>query len=115
VVLIRSLFALCLALTLAAANIGFGVAKGTAHPVTHAVICQGLTLTVIALDARGNPVETPHLCPDAAAGFGAEGGTMAYARAPVEVTALTPSRPATSVVARVFDTGPRARAPPGLS
>jgi len=44
----------------------FALARGQAAPVDTVVICQGHLAVTIYLDADGNPVEVPHLCPDAA-------------------------------------------------
>lgn len=50
------------------------VARGAANPVDHMVICTGLGLVTVHLDAQGNPVGPPHICPDAIVGFFADAG-----------------------------------------
>jgi len=60
----RSLLALSLALIVAATSLTMAVARGQARVAGEIVICTGLGVTVIAVDAEGNPTGPAHICPD---------------------------------------------------
>lgn len=62
----RSLVALALALLMGVTSLGFAAARGQARIAGEIVICTGMGVTVVAVDAQGNPVGTPHICPDMA-------------------------------------------------
>ncbi|MEM8653413.1 MAG: hypothetical protein AAGF36_01610 [Pseudomonadota bacterium] len=42
------------------------MARGSSHAVDQMVICSGTTVTVVYVDAEGQPIDAPHLCPDCA-------------------------------------------------
>ncbi|WP_372604253.1 hypothetical protein [Actibacterium sp.] len=67
--LVRPIFTLALALMLAMTSLTLAVARGQAPAVSDVVICSGFGLQVIHLDAEGNPVGAPHICPDGVAAF----------------------------------------------
>ena len=58
------LFAFLLGLVLAVTSHSAGMARGASTAVDQIVICTGLDVTVIHLDAEGQPTQAPHLCPD---------------------------------------------------
>ncbi|WP_415921779.1 hypothetical protein [Tateyamaria sp. SN6-1] len=55
---------LLLTMTLLATSIGSASARGAAPAVDHVVICSGHGVSVLYLDADGEPTDAPHLCPD---------------------------------------------------
>ncbi|SMX49221.1 hypothetical protein MAA8898_04227 [Maliponia aquimaris] len=55
-----------LAAVLAVTGLSVAQARGQAGPAGALVICQGLTVVTILVDAEGQPVEQAHVCPDAA-------------------------------------------------
>ena len=63
---IRSFLALALALLMGVTSLGLGAARGQARIAGEIVICTGMGITVVTLDENGNPVGTPHICPDMA-------------------------------------------------
>lgn len=65
----RILIPLLLSLSLGLSTVGFGVARGQAPAVGEMVICTGLGIVTVTVDAEGNPVEAQGLCPDNAAFF----------------------------------------------
>ncbi|SMX32013.1 hypothetical protein [Actibacterium lipolyticum] len=67
--LLRPLFATLLALTLSLASVTLASARGQAPVSGEIVICSGLGLQTITIDADGNPVGSPHICPDGVASF----------------------------------------------
>lgn len=60
---------LCLLLALTGQSLA--VARGAAQPVGEIVLCTGTGPVSVAVDAEGQPVATPHLCPDCLPGFAA--------------------------------------------
>lgn len=64
-----TIFALSLAMMLALTSLTLAVARGQAPAVGEVVICTGMGLQVLHLDAEGNPVGAPHVCPDGIASF----------------------------------------------
>lgn len=74
---IRSFAGVCLAALLALTSLSAALARGQADPVGSLVICRGLTVVTIMVDAEGNPVETPHVCPDAALTLFVDSGVVA--------------------------------------
>lgn len=66
---LRRLFALSLALLLAITSQALAVARGAAPASGYAVYCMNGSMVTVAIDADGQPVGEPHLCPDAVAGF----------------------------------------------
>jgi len=63
---LRAPLATLLVLALALAGVTLAGARGQTPPpgTVQVVICSGTTITVITLDAEGNPVEERRLCPD---------------------------------------------------
>jgi hypothetical protein len=68
---LRPALALCLALLLAVTSVSLAVARGQAPPAGEIVICTGLGLQSVAVDAQGRPVSRPHICPDGVAAIAA--------------------------------------------
>ena len=60
----RVILSAILALVLALTSQNMAVAKGANAAVDHVVICSGAGVSVIFVDANGDPTEAPHLCPD---------------------------------------------------
>lgn len=64
--LMRFLLSACLALSLSIAGQAVAASKGT-NPVTGVMtLCIGQGVVVVFTDENGQPVSTPHLCPDCA-------------------------------------------------
>ena len=74
--LIRSITGILLAVVLAATGLSVAHARGQADPAGSMVICRGLTVVTVLVDAEGNPVELPHVCPDAALALFVETGAV---------------------------------------
>ena len=71
--MLRFLNALFLSLTLALTGYSMAVARGQSNDITsQMVICTGVGIITISIDADGNPVETTHICPDAMSIFAAQ-------------------------------------------
>lgn len=62
--MMRTASALLLSLLLAVTAAGFGMARGQARIAGEVVLCQNGVAVSVAVDAQGNPVAPPHLCPD---------------------------------------------------
>lgn len=71
----RSLAAMSLAVLIALTSAQVAAARGQATPAGTLVICRGLTLVTIHVDAEGRETESPHLCPEAALSLFATGFT----------------------------------------
>ncbi|ALG91744.1 MAG: hypothetical protein CL814_04835 [Confluentimicrobium sp.] len=67
--LLRPLLATLLALMLSLTSFTLAAARGQAPAAGEMVICSGLGLQTITVDADGNPVGPPHICPDGVAAF----------------------------------------------
>jgi len=67
--MLRPHIALALALMLGLTSLSLAMARGQAPAAGTIEICSGMGLQVIAVDAEGNPVGAPHVCPDAIAAF----------------------------------------------
>lgn len=65
----RPILALALCLLLALTSQGLAVARGAAQPVGTIVLCTGAGAVSVAVDAGGQPVAPPHICPDCLPGF----------------------------------------------
>lgn len=108
----RSALLFALALLLALTSQTLAAARGQAMVAGEMVICSGGHLVTVKVDASGQPVETPHICPDCAlhalAGVVAPDPVTVHAPAPLRVRLLACSQAAASVAPVV----PRARAPP---
>lgn len=63
---IRSFAGVVLAVVLAVTGLSVAQARVQAGPAGALVICRGLTVVTILVDAEGQPVERAHICPDAA-------------------------------------------------
>jgi len=75
--MLRLINALFLSLTLALAGYGMAAARGQSQDINaQMVICTGVGITTISIDADGNPVESTHLCPDAMSIFVADFSTV---------------------------------------
>ncbi|MCR8827954.1 hypothetical protein [Pseudosulfitobacter koreensis] len=60
-------FTLCLAiLTLVVTAQAFALARGSADVAGQMVLCIGTGSVTVNVDADGQPIGTPHICPDAA-------------------------------------------------
>lgn len=71
---LRCSLSLFLAVSLALATLGFGVARGQAMAAGEIVLCTGHGAVTVQVDSDGNPVRTIGLCPDAALSFHAGPG-----------------------------------------
>ncbi len=65
-VLLRSLSGLFLAMILTATSLTMAVARGQTLPVDQIVICHGMGVATVLVDAEGNPTGPAHLCPESA-------------------------------------------------
>ena len=61
--LMRRIISGWLVLVLLVAGQALAVARGQAPAATEVVLCTGFGTQVVHLDAEGNPVSTPGLCP----------------------------------------------------
>lgn len=53
-----------MSVALAVTGLSAAGARGQGDPVGNMVICRGLTVVTVMIDAEGNPVEVQHICPD---------------------------------------------------
>ena len=109
---VQTLNALLLAMTLAVSAAAAGYAHGQPRVAGHIVICAGDRIVTLAVGEDGQPVETPHHCPDCVAKLAA-----VLAVAPTLVRDLPLGRtldalPVRQVAATSPVLGKRARAPP---
>lgn len=74
----RSIPVLALCLLMAITSQTMAVARGSAT-VGWMVICTGTGPLQVAIDAEGNPVDTPHICPDCMLGLMAASADVAQA------------------------------------
>lgn len=107
----RSLHALIAAALLALGVIGTGLAHGQNPAAGMAVLCIDTVAVSVAVDAQGQPVEPPHICPDCLSLALAESREQALPLAP---PATPQERPSAYRPPPRSDTAPRppARAPP---
>jgi hypothetical protein len=98
---LRPLFGLVLALCLALTSGAMAVARGQAPAVGQIVLCTGLGVVSVGIDAEGNPTGPAHICPYC----------VLAAFAVVEPSPAGPARPLTWRAARWPDPGP----PPAVS
>lgn len=68
---LRSVLGLSLALVLVATSLSLAAARGQPMPAGEIVICSGMGLQTISVDAEGNPVGAAHICPDGIAALAA--------------------------------------------
>lgn len=61
----RSALGCFLVVVLAVTSLSGAVARGQADAAGTMVICRGLTVVTVPVDAQGQPVEISHICPDA--------------------------------------------------
>ncbi|TCO73954.1 hypothetical protein [Rhodovulum euryhalinum] len=109
---VRLVLALSLALGLAVASLGLAAARGEAGPAGVVVVCTGMGLQTIAVDAEGNPVGPPHPCPDGLAALAVLALDRQVLPGPAESwTGVEPPRTATCRTGRTA-LAPRARGPP---
>lgn len=62
--MMRATLHMLLTVTMLVTSIGAASARGAAPAVDHVVICGGQGVSVLYLDAEGEPTHPPHLCPD---------------------------------------------------
>ena len=72
-----SLFGILMAVVMAVTSVSVAHARGQAGPTGTMVICRGLTVMTVLVDAQGQPTENPHICPDAALALFVEVGADA--------------------------------------
>ena len=60
----RTALGLSLALMIAATSLSMAVARGQTRVAGEIVICTGMGVTVVSVDAEGNPTGPAHICPD---------------------------------------------------
>lgn len=105
---------LVLALILVVGSLGMAVARGQARAVQTLVICTGHDLATVTLDADGEPVGAPHLCPDCVLA-----GLAVLTTAPALVRPQTATRavavPMPPLLAVLPTPAASARGPPALS
>jgi hypothetical protein len=71
---VRSGLGVVLAVAMAVSGLSAAFARGQASPAGSLVICRGLTVVTVLVDAEGQPVETQHVCPDAVLALFADPG-----------------------------------------
>lgn len=109
---LRSLFAVTLALVLTLTAQGMALARGQTMVAGQMVLCTGTGIVTVQIDAEGNPVSPSHICPDCALSL-----MVAAAEAPAE---LLPFRVGEALAFRVASSrltggdrlAPKARGPP---
>jgi len=110
--MLRQLNALFLILCLAITSYGVAAARGQNPDFgTEMVICTGVGMTTITLDADGNLVEKTHICPDAMSLF-ATGFFIADALTIPQTMQWRASLPATLIFLSPQTLTPSARGPP---
>jgi hypothetical protein len=111
----RSTVHLALALLLALTSQTLASARGQVMVVGVVVICSGGQLVTLHVDASGQPVEAPHVCPDCA--LHALAGLTAADPDAVHATGTMDLRPPLSAPAApaAAPLDPRARAPPATA
>lgn len=65
---LRACLALCLGLALGVASVSLATARADMALARQMVICTGMGVTSVALDARGRPIGPVHPCPNCLAG-----------------------------------------------
>ncbi len=111
---IRAIFAYVLALVLTVTGFSFAQARGV-HPDMgmEMVICTGVGMTTITVGPDGAPIETNHVCPDAAQSFVAAFALPVVLRPEARlVGVVTPQ--VTPLVGSHQELSPSARGPPAL-
>lgn len=111
---LRPFLHLTLVLTVLLTAQVMGAARGQARVAGELVICSGQGVVTLRLDADGNPVDPPMICPDCALtllvqGI-SEGGSLAP---PVSVTPVIWPGPVAAPVKPATPVHTQARAPPG--
>jgi hypothetical protein len=66
---LRGLTILGICLFLALTSVTLAVARGAPQPVGVMVLCTGEGARQVPIDARGQPVAPPHVCPDCLLAF----------------------------------------------
>lgn len=111
---LRPILHLTLVLTVLLTAQVMGAARGQARVAGEMVICSGQGVVTLRVDADGNPVGPPMICPDCALTLlvqGApEGGSLAP---PVSVAPVIWPRPLAASVKPITPVHSQARAPPG--
>ncbi|ROU01095.1 hypothetical protein [Histidinibacterium lentulum] len=111
----RSAVLFALALLLALTSQSLASARGHVMVAGEMVICSGGQLVTVLVDATGQPVEPPHICPDCAL------HALAAVSAPDPVTGHAPSPLRLSLPATARDASstaplsPCARGPPSAA
>lgn len=110
--MMRILLSFLLSLTLGLASVGMAIARTDGGLSRQITICSGQGTAVISIDANGNPVGTPHHCPDCLTGV-----TMALP--PVDIVGeakrakgLLPSPVSGRAPPALARLAPRAQGPP---
>ncbi|NDR57381.1 hypothetical protein [Aliiruegeria sabulilitoris] len=104
---------LMLVLALGLSTVGFGVARGQAPAVGQMVICTGMGIVTLSVDAEGSPVETHTLCPDAALVSLAAVASVSLVVKSIDASLAWLDWPQDAQLSRVFSPLTRsARAPP---
>ncbi|SFD94051.1 hypothetical protein [Roseivivax sediminis] len=111
----RRLLSFLLGLWLALASVEMAVARGLPPPAGEVVLCRGLAVVTVTLDAEGDPVRHSQLCPDAAAALlGAPVGPPVLP-APMALPRRMARPPEAGSVTCRAGLPPRARGPPRAS
>jgi len=114
--MIRAFVAYVLALVLTVTSFSFAQARGTNPDMgpdmgVEMVICTGVGLTTISVGADGQPIETTHVCPDAAQLFAAS-FVMPQLVAPEARLVARMSRVTVTTPITQHELSPSARGPP---
>jgi len=111
----RPLVALSLALVLAATSLTMAVARGQARVAGEIVICTGMGITVVTVDAEGNPTGPAHICPDMALALMAAPPLAPIVFAPPTTFRRAPDLPHPVLSRGAEAPRPAARGPPFLA
>ncbi|MEO0390723.1 MAG: hypothetical protein AAF218_07250 [Pseudomonadota bacterium] len=91
----------------------FAAARATEDPSGRMVLCVGTTIMVVLTDADGQPMQAPHLCPDATMLAPTQAASAAL-NAP-ETLSFAGVLPVPPMQARDFTLAYNPRGPPGVS
>lgn len=108
---LRPILALFLASILSLTSVTVGAARGQSDPADAIVICSSHGIVTIYVDANGEPVPAPHICPDCVLLVAAMPVSHGEARCDLHPTRITPVSPLPFRSA-VVATSAQARAPP---
>ncbi|BBU57785.1 hypothetical protein KU6B_40500 [Mameliella alba] len=111
---LRPFIGVLLAMVLALTGLSAAYARGQADPAGSIVICRGLTVVTVLVDDEGQPVEPPHICPDAATVLFVETGAIALSIALALTWRTVDWEQPETILAEQAKAQARARGPPRI-